>query len=118
MENNIEIKKGSIETIVQIMHQLPEFNDPYDFSEINKRINNISHLNLVAFFDKTPVGFKLGYERDGYFYSWLGGVLPTYRRMEIAQNLANEQEKWAKINGYNFIAFKTQTSIKRCFLFH
>ena len=36
---------------------------------------------------KLPIGFKVGYERDGYFYSWMGGVLSDYRKKGVAQNL-------------------------------
>ena len=107
MKKNVEIINGDFKTIVQLMQQLPEFNNPYNFEEINKRINNKPHINLVAYIHKTPVGFKLGYERGDYFYSWLGGVLPEYRKMGIAKQLADEQEKWAKKNGYDFIVFKT-----------
>ncbi len=99
------------------MQGLPEFSTPYDIEEINKRIKNIPHLNLVAFANKKPAGFKLGYERDGYFYSWLGGVLPEYRRMGIAKALAGEQENWAQKNNYNSITFKTRNRHKAMLLF-
>ena len=78
MKNNIKIINGNIETTVQLMHQLPEFKNPYNQQTVNKKINNIQHLNLVAYINKIPVGFKLGYKREDFFYSWLGGVLPQY----------------------------------------
>lgn len=99
------------------MQQLPEFSDPYNFTEINKRIHKVPHLNLIAFIGETPAGFKLGYERDTYFYSWLGGVLPKFRRLGIAQQLAAEQEKWAKKNNYNSITFKTRNRHKAMLAF-
>ena len=117
MKNNIEIKKGDIEVAVQLMQELPEFNDPYNLEEINNRINKVPHLNLIAYLNKIPAGFKLGYERDGYFYSWLGGVLPKYRKMGIAQKLADEQEKWAKENNYDSITFKTRNRHKAMLAF-
>ncbi len=112
MKNKIKIKKGELKITAELMQQLPEFNNPYNFEEINNRIKNLPHLNLMAYIDKKPVGFKLGYERDTYFYSWLGGVLPKYRRMGIAKKLSDEQEKWAKENNYNSITFKTRNRHK------
>ena len=117
MPKNIKIIKGNIETSAQIMHQLPEFDSPYNIEEINNRINNVPHINLVAYVDKIPAGFKLGYEREGFFYSWLGGVLPKYRRMGIAKKLADEQEKWALKNNYSSIVFKTRNRHKAMLVF-
>ncbi len=108
----IEIRKGSIEDTVQIMQGLPEFQSPYNLLEVKNRIEKVPHLNLIATADDVLSGFKLGYERDGYFYSWLGGVLPKYRRHGIAQMLADEQEKWTKRNGYKTITFKTRNCHK------
>ena len=113
----IKIINGKIETAVQLMQHLPEFSGPYNFTEIHKRINKAPHLNLIAFVDEIPAGFKLGYERDAYFYSWLGGVLPKYRRLGIAQKLADEQEKWAKKNKYDSIIFKTRNRHKAMLAF-
>ena len=112
MGNKIEIKNAELIIVVQLMQQLPEFNNPYGLEEISKRIHNVPYLNLIAYFENIPTGFKLGYERDGYFYSWLGGTLPKYRRMGIAKKLADEQEKWAKENGYGSITFKTRNRHK------
>jgi len=53
-------------------------------------------------------GFKVGYERDGYFYSWMGGVIPGFRRNGIALALAIEQENWARAQGYTSVTFKTR----------
>lgn len=47
------------------------------------------------------VGFKLGYERTREeFYSWLGGVLPDYRRRGIAAELLKRQHAWCVDTGY------------------
>lgn len=46
------------------------------------------------------VAFKAGYElRPGLFYSWLGGVLPSHRRLGIATRLLVEQHAYAKSIG-------------------
>ena len=67
--------------------------------------------------DGEPAGFKVGYERENYFYSWMGAVLPAYRRLGIAQKLADQQEKWAKSAGYTTIRFKTRNHHKGMFIF-
>lgn len=60
------------------------------------------------------MGFKGGYDsfKDGSFYSWIGGVLPEYRRKGIAQLLMDAQLKWAKEQGYKSVRYKTQNRFK------
>jgi GNAT superfamily N-acetyltransferase len=65
-------------------------------------------LVLTAHDGNTAAGFKIGYEREGAFYSWLGGVLPEYRRKGVATLLADAQEKWAREQGYKSIWMKTR----------
>jgi len=103
-----EIKKGTIETVVELSCQIAEFTDPYGINEYKKRLNNTAHLILIAYNDSSAIGFKVGYEREGYFYSWMGGVLSEFRNDGIAQRLANEQEAWAKQHNYPHITFKTR----------
>ena len=45
---------------------------------------------------------------DSSFYSWMGGVLPKFRKQGVAEKLADYQEKWASENGYNSIKLKTR----------
>jgi GNAT superfamily N-acetyltransferase len=72
---------------------------------------------IVAFVDKTPVGFKLGYEIDGHkFYSWLGGVLPQFRKRGIAGALMKRQREWCKDQGYSVISTKTQNNFREMLL--
>jgi predicted GNAT superfamily acetyltransferase len=69
------------------------------------RMPLVAHL---AFDSDTLVGFKIGYERKpGHFYSWLGGVLPTYRKAGIASVLMQQQHDWCRENGYHTV--RTQT---------
>ena len=103
-----EIKKGTIETVIELSHQIVEFSDPYDINEYERRFRNTTHLILIAYEDSLPIGFKVGYEREGYFYSWMGGVLSAYRNKGIAQQLAKEQEAWAKQHNYPHVTFKTR----------
>jgi GNAT superfamily N-acetyltransferase len=54
------------------------------------------------------LGFKIGYERDGQFYSWLGAIIPSFRKMGIATAFANRQEEWARNHGYHTLWMKTR----------
>ena len=110
-----EIKKGTIETVVQLSQQIPEFYEPHGVEEYENRLENTNHLILEAYDGLLPIGFKVGYEREGYFYSWMGGVLPNYRGKGVAQQLADEQESWAKQQKYPHVTFKTRNSHSRCF---
>lgn len=101
----------------ELSRMLPEFHDPYDETEIEKRFCGKAQLILIAYSGKTPVGFKVGYERDGYFYSWLGGVLPNYRGHGVAKKLADAQELWAKEKGYDSVTFKTRNRHKAMLCF-
>ena len=107
--NSIKIKIGCLEDAVNLAHQIPEFDNPYNIDEYKKRLL-IDHLVLTAHFENEIVGFKIGYDRfnDGSFYSWMGGVLPENRNQSIAEILADYQENWAKINGYASIRLKTR----------
>ena len=107
--NSIKIKIDRLEDAVDLAHQIPEFDNPYNIDEYKKRLLS-DHLVLTAHIENEIVGFKIGYDRfnDGSFYSWMGGVLPENRNQSIAEILADYQENWAKINGYASIRLKTR----------
>ena len=106
------IHEGKLDDAVMVFANIPEFDDPYEIPEYSKRLNSTTHHILTAYDNHNPIAFKIGYQRhsDGSFYSWMGGVLPNYRRKGIANNLADHQETWAKKNGY--ISIKIQTREK------
>ena len=104
----IHIREGTFHECVDLSSKIPEFNSPYKIDEYKKRCAG-KYLALIAEIDK-PVGFKIGYDRfkNGSFYSWMGGVLPKFRRMGVAYSLANFQEKWAAENKFSLILLKTR----------
>lgn len=116
-DSHCAIKEGDIETVVMLSQQIPEFINPHGAEVYYKRISNVPHSVLIAYVADKAVGFKVGYERDGYFYSWMGGVLPDHRRMGIAQALAAAQEAWAMQQGYTSVTFRTRNSHKAMLLF-
>lgn len=114
---NCEVLESTIETIVQIAQQIPEFKDPYPASVYHHRLDGVPHLVLAAKIDGKFAGFKVGYQREDYFYSWMGGVVPEFRRKGVAKALADAQENWAKAKGYTTITFKTRNSNKGMLVF-
>ena len=111
---NFFIHEGKLNDAVMVSFTIPDFEDPYEMPEYSKRLQGISHHILTAYDDHNPIAFKIGYQRysDGSFYSWMGGVLPNYRRKGIANNLADHQDTWAKKNGYNSIRMQTREKHK------
>ena len=105
----IHVRENQLDEAFTVSKQIPEFENPYQFVEYQKRLN-VKHLILTAEIQEKPVGFKIGYERDNdsSLYSWMGGVLPKFRKQGVAEKLADYQEKWASENGYNSIKLKTQ----------
>jgi len=105
----IHIRVGAFQECVDLSSKIPEFNSPYKIEEYKKRCARES-LVLIAEIDNQLVGFKIGYDRfkNGSFYSWMGGVLPKFRRKGVAYSLANFQEKWAAENEFSSILLKTR----------
>jgi ribosomal protein S18 acetylase RimI-like enzyme len=116
---DITIRQGSIGEVVALSRQVPELTDPYGEAVYREKLAGKPHLILVACEGLFPVGFKVGYQReaDGSFYSWMGGVLPDFRRRHVARLLAEAQEKWAVAQGYRRITCKTRNRHKAMLLF-
>ena len=114
---NIEIKEGTLEQVVALSQQIPEFIDPHPLEEYQKRLMDKVYLILIVYVNQQAAGFKVGYQRADYFYSWMGAILPRYRRMNLATLLAERQEGWAKTKGYTRIVFKTRNYLKPMLLF-
>lgn len=66
-------------------------------------------LILIAYWDGRPAGFKIGYGQDNeLFYSWTGGVHPSYRKRGIAETLMQKQHEWCVQNKYKVIETRTR----------
>lgn len=115
----INIRRGSIEEVVEISNKIPEFNNPYRAEDYQAKFNT-KHIILVAEMNNQLVGFKCGYERDastGKFYSWMGGVLPEYRKSGVARDLLIAMEEWCVNEGYKILEFKTLNEHKSMLIF-
>jgi ribosomal protein S18 acetylase RimI-like enzyme len=115
----IEVLESDIATAATISKLIPEFSQPHPVEEYRKRMQGKKTLILVAHAEGKVAGFKAGYDKygDGSFYSWMGGVLPEYRKQHIAKRLAERQESWARVHGFNCIIFKTRNRHKAMLIF-
>lgn len=116
----IEIKQGKLENCYQLALIVPEFsNERIPYKEFQQRLDNRKNIILTAYLDGQLAGFKIGYEKDeaGVFYSWLGGVLPKFRRKGIAKALANKQEQLVQTLGFKILEFKTRNYLKPMLIF-
>jgi predicted GNAT superfamily acetyltransferase len=104
----ITIQTGTIEDVTAVSKYIPEFLTIIDNQALHNRLNNKRALILVAYHKETLVGFKIGHELSTtQFYSWLGGVHISYRRLGIAKKLLIQQEKWVAEQGYTHIYVKS-----------
>ena len=104
----ITIRENNLVAVFEVLNAIPEFDNLPDPELIQSRIDGKPNLVLSAHEGDRPVAFKIGYERDGRFYSWLGAVLPSYRKLGVAGMLADRQETWARQQGYTTIWMKTR----------
>lgn len=102
-----QIREASALEVIAVADMVPELGATPREDAYREQMGEAPKLLLLAEVDGEPAGFKVGYERDGYWYSWLGGVRPGFRRMGIARLLADRQDEWARSNGYAHVTFKT-----------
>ena len=114
----LDIVEDTFEAILEVSPLIPEFSPPYiTAEEYYERTQGKRKLILMARINGDVAGFKAGYEKEDTFYSWLGGVLPRYRRLGIARRLAEIQEREASALGLSTITFKTRNCHRNMLLF-
>jgi len=106
---------GSIEEVLDLIFEIPEFEDIHQEKDFKKRFSGKKYLILIAYWNGRRAGFNVGYDRfgDGSFYCWLQAVLPEYRRKFIADRLTRELEIWAKEKGFRKIIVKTRNKFPK-----
>ncbi len=105
---HLEIREGQWEAAVEFLQSVPEFTHTPNQTQLWMRLEDVPHLILTAHIGDNLVGVKIGYERDGKFYSWLGAVDPAFRILNVGNRLADEQERWVKDHGYQHLWMKTR----------
>jgi len=105
----MQIEIGSIDDVVLIDSQVPEFENNQSLkSKIKQRLKNKANLIIIVRVDGELAGYKIGYEvSKNIFYSWLGAVLPKFRKLGVATQLREYQEAWVKKAGYSEIEVKS-----------
>lgn len=90
----MKIRTGTFAEVFALHNRIPELEPIAKVGYFSDRIGNRQYLLLVAEIADAVVGYKLGYWLDNQcFYSWLGGVHPSYRKQGIAKALMLEQER-------------------------
>jgi len=118
MYTDIQIKSGTIESVYRLTLQIPEFAPHYPLERFYERLNDKTHLILQAEIEGQAVGFKVGYELEkGVFYSWVGAVLPDFRRRGVAKALADEMEVRLIKQSYHTLRMKTHNRFRNMLLF-
>ena len=114
----IDILPISAAVAGKLEQEIPEFTHRYAEAQIEERLRGRPQLLIGAYVDDACVGYKVGYEfQPRRFYSWLGGVLPQYRRRGIALALLNWQEGWARKNGYEVIRVTSENRYRSMLIF-
>ena len=112
METNLpfQLREASLAELLWVHERIPEFPGKASLDFYTERLKHRLHLALVAEKEGELLGFKVGYQSDkpDTFYSWMGGVRPEFRGKGIATSLAEEQERWAKAQGFTDVFFKTR----------
>ena len=106
----IQLREASLAELLWVHERIPEFPGKASLSFYQDRLQHRFSLALVAVCEGELAGFKVGYQSElpETFYSWMGGVRPEFRGKGIATALAEEQERWAKAQGFTSLFFKTR----------
>lgn len=108
----------NLELIVDLEKKIPEFPSHYSLDKIKARLDNRKFLALIAYEDDAPIAYKVGYqETPRRFYSWIGAVLPGYRRQGWAKRLLHRQETWCREQGYGEINVWTANTYRGMLIF-
>ena len=101
----------------ELYERIPEFDEKYPWSKWESRLDGKEVLAFCAFAGNLPIGIKVGYFEEDHFYSWIGGVLPEWRRAGVAKMLADEQEEALRARGVKKVRMKTRNRYKPMLLF-
>jgi len=105
---DIQVEEGSIEEAYAVSLFIPEFQPHYTRDTWAVRLRDKVKIILIASIDGKKAGCKVGYFEGDEFYSWIGGVLPVYRKMGVATKLADTQEAMVRASGMSRIRMKTR----------
>ncbi|WP_417762381.1 GNAT family N-acetyltransferase [Shewanella sp.] len=108
-----DITPARLAQVIELMTELPELAQERSIAEFKQRLYGREALLMLCFVEGELVGFKLGYALDEKrFYSWLGGVIPEFRGIGLAQQMLHAVEQWAIEQGYETMQIKTRNLFK------
>ena len=97
--------------IIRVYEEL--FSDADQDFFIKRLKTHENSLSILALDQGRLIGFKIGYPvLNDTFYSWIGGVLPEYRKKGVANTLAQLQENWAIEKGLKRLKTKSMNQYK------
>ena len=107
---SIQLREANPEELLWVHERIFEFPGKASLSFYQDRLQHRFSLALVALWEGELAGFKVGYQSElpETFYSWMGGVRAEFRGKGIATALAEQQEHWAKAQGFTSVFFKTR----------
>ena len=108
--SSLQLREASLAELLWVHERILEFPGRASLSFYQDRLQHRLSLALVALWEGELAGFKVGYQSElpETFYSWMGGVRMEFRGKGIATALAEEQERWAKSQGFTSLFFKTR----------
>ena len=114
IEVHTALEEAALSKLVELERAV--FEKPLDAAVIrNELFNRAGLIVLLARVEGSYRGYKVGYRlsaTDDYFYSWIGGVHPDYRRRGIARLLMERQHQLAREAGCSYVRTKTRNKYK------
>ncbi|QIZ78284.1 GNAT family N-acetyltransferase [Ferrimonas lipolytica] len=102
-------RHGSIDEVVALSLQIPEFDNPYGADEYHRRLQEGRYLIQIAEVDGEAAGFYASYANSPQeLYLWMSGVVPQFRGLKLASMLLEGLQHWAKQQGFERITVKSR----------
>ena len=104
----------SNELLDEILQVYKSIFDDYKIDFFKSRIDKKEDVLIVLCYNSDMlVGFKIGYRyNETTFYSWVGGVLLSFRQKGIAKHLAKLQEENVTTKRYSKMRTKSMNRFK------
>ncbi|MFK2819176.1 hypothetical protein U0L90_03540 [Flavobacteriaceae sp. LMIT009] len=104
----------SKELLDEILEVYKSIFDDYKLDFFKSRIHKKEGVLIILCYNSDMlVGFKIGYRyNETTFYSWVGGVLLSYRQKGIAKQLAKLQEENVTTKRYSKMRTKSMNRFK------
>ena len=107
------LEEKTLKHLVDLEREI--FEKPLSEEVLLKELKNKRNLLIqIVFENSKPIGYKLGFEfyASDTFFSWSGGIHPSFRKKGIAKKLIEEQHKEAKDMGYKIVRTHTKNKYK------